>query len=285
MSNKISTTIELNNTIGNLNTLKISTSKNQTNKKLETCVSVCAVDSDNIETFRIFNDFFKVTERTENRSTEKTRSSQHMRTIEKLGNILDEIREHYKAKGYYIGIDDDLVESQVVKRFGISVFLKKREYPSPSNRNGTCAKCHSFVCMGNCDNVTVESLCEKFNLVDEKGSPLPVAMEVLSAYSDMHDELDCERNLDFRSKNSVDGELLVKIMSRIVPSYNAFDGHKTCETIVKMFGKSAQYYIAREGSVCIYVKSSPGMVWLNRYAHDADEFSYHSDGTFRLWYD
>ncbi len=112
------------------------------------------------------------------------------------------------------------------------------------------------------------------------------AKKILQVYADSHDDLNCERDLDFISINPINGDDLIRIMSKIVPHYNYFEGQKSCEQLVKMFGRDAAYFVAREGSVCIYVKPSRKLTWLNRQKLDCDEFSYDCDeNKFRVWWD
>lgn len=114
-----------------------------------------------------------------------------------------------------------------------------------------------------------------------------VALAVFKAYSDCHTASMEGRELNFRASEAVDGETLKATMSVAVPDgYNGFD-ESAVDRVVEFFGPDAEYIIARESSVCLYVKPA-NRVWLKRgqtVDRLADEVSFEPDGTFRLWWD
>lgn len=61
-----------------------------------------------------------------------------------------------------------------------------------------------------------------------------------------------ERDLKWRASKPVNGEDLTRFMCEIVPDYNAFDCKEHTKKLAEMF-PAADFYMAREGSVAIYV--------------------------------
>lgn len=116
-----------------------------------------------------------------------------------------------------------------------------------------------------------------------------IRMEVLTAYADCHEvKVKGERNLSYLASRAVGGKEFVTLMNEALPGgYNDFD-LDAAERVVNAFGEDAKYTIAREGSVCVYVKPKKVLdsiregIQLGRLA---DEFSYQGDGVFRLWWD
>lgn len=95
------------------------------------------------------------------------------------------------------------------------------------------------------------------------------------------------RNLDFRASESVSKAEAKDIFSRYVPGgYNAF-----ASELIDHLPEDSEITIAREGSVCIYVRSqelnaSDHMQKLVASALDCDEFSYDADANeYRIWWD
>jgi hypothetical protein len=121
----------------------------------------------------------------------------------------------------------------------------------------------------------------------ELGLSGAVAEKVIAAYSDVSEDVDASRNLDYFETTPVTGQQLIEIMSKVVPSYNDFDGSKSIKQVVNAFGSDADYHIARESSVCIYVDLKKENHWLKEVLKiKADELSY--DGKrkmFRVWWD
>lgn len=95
------------------------------------------------------------------------------------------------------------------------------------------------------------------------------------------------RNLNAFIRESVSLGDLEAIMSAAIPDgYNGFNANQLRD-YAKYFGDGARYFIAREGSVAIYVKPFD-RVWINGDALSglADEVSFEFDvGMFRLWWD
>jgi hypothetical protein len=113
-----------------------------------------------------------------------------------------------------------------------------------------------------------------------------VVYQTLSAYSDCHSEEEFgPRDLNFKATAAVYGPYLLLIMGRAVPNgYNAFEVERSLGRLVAACGPKAKYYIAREGSVCIYVKVPKG-VCVPLRCTNADEVSLEVDGTLRFWWD
>ena len=117
-------------------------------------------------------------------------------------------------------------------------------------------------------------------------------LDVLEAYSDCLPETvsseGLERNLKFFSKDLVPLIQAIQIMKLATPQgYNDFEAEK-CVGLLEIFGDTAKVFIAREGSVCMYIRPSKN-VWLSR-GHEiekiADEIYYDTElNAFRLWWD
>lgn len=117
---------------------------------------------------------------------------------------------------------------------------------------------------------------------------------VLSAYSDCIDEIvsgfdKIERNLNFFEVEPFEFKRALDVMAAAVPNgYNDFEVDLVFKKIADVFGTDCQIFVARESSVCLYVKPT-GRVWLNRdekLQTLADEVSFDSTiGAFRLWWD
>ena len=120
------------------------------------------------------------------------------------------------------------------------------------------------------------------------------AKQIFEAYSDClpeHvDAFGAERNLRFFSTTALTMPEAIRVMEKCVPhGYNEFETEKAFNEIKEVFGIDTKIHIAREGSVCLYVKPS-ACVWLNRRSKietlSADEVSFDSQlNMFRLWWD
>lgn len=103
-----------------------------------------------------------------------------------------------------------------------------------------------------------------------------ILKEVTEAYGDLNDLK--TRNLDFRASKFVPRDSAFQIIEKAISKgYNEFR-----PSLIKKFGKDTKIQIAREGSVCLYVKGDnlPSRKELN-----ADEYHSLSDGTTRIWWD
>jgi hypothetical protein len=103
-------------------------------------------------------------------------------------------------------------------------------------------------------------------------------------FAQLYNEALAQRNLGFRASQAVTPKVAAAIMSRIVPAYNDFRAD-----LLLLLPDDCEVVIARENSVCIYVK--PGKTKLpsrkklkadeygvlNKTEYDNDEF--HSGGT------
>lgn len=114
--------------------------------------------------------------------------------------------------------------------------------------------------------------------------------EIVQAYSDCNNLFPAEqRNLDFKSEIELTGEELKEVIQLSIPDgYNRFHPVKTIDRILEVFPK-ASFFVAREGSVCVYVKPNR-TVWIGSRGlkegfAKADEISLEKDGTIRLWWD
>jgi hypothetical protein len=115
---------------------------------------------------------------------------------------------------------------------------------------------------------------------------LKIYSEIIQAYSDCN-ETDGERNLDYFASQALSAEDLKEITPKAIPDgYNGFDSIKSIEKLVEVFGDAAEYYMAREGSVCIYIKPLRN-IWLRDLKElRADEILYCPiKQMFRIWWD
>ncbi len=112
--------------------------------------------------------------------------------------------------------------------------------------------------------------------------------EIRRTYSDNQDdgkdfeETENIRRLDWRAETPVSGGKLLGALQAIGASYNDFEPINVTDTILTV-DPDAEIYIAREGSVCLYIKTSlphQMMVSLN-----ADEVDIQPDGLVRIWWD
>lgn len=98
--------------------------------------------------------------------------------------------------------------------------------------------------------------------------------EVKGAYSDC-----CGgegfRNLNFRSSGYISKQEAIEILKKYVNRYNAF-----YPELLESLPKDSEICIAREGSVCIYVKTNEEIT--NKM--EADEFDKIDEG-YRIWWD
>lgn len=108
-----------------------------------------------------------------------------------------------------------------------------------------------------------------------------VAKEIKTAYSDcwMEDERAYKlRNLNYRAPFEVSRDDAVRIMNDAVKGYNAFE-----PSLLKKFPKCATFQLAREGSICVYVRANGGKL-PSAKAVEADE-KHEEDGWVRYWWD
>lgn len=101
---------------------------------------------------------------------------------------------------------------------------------------------------------------------------MSVKQEVAKAYADSRGE--SGRILGFRASEPVNAQTAVEIMKEFCPDYNSFDPEA-----LGLFPDDCQIFLAREGSVCIYVR--PGEKPLpTREELDADEHDVQTKTTF-----
>lgn len=87
------------------------------------------------------------------------------------------------------------------------------------------------------------------------------------------------RCYDFCSDEFVSRKDAYAIMKAACPrGYNEF----RAELILEHFANDALFKLAREGSVCMYVK---GDDLPSKKQLDADEYTLQADGTTRIWWD
>lgn len=108
-----------------------------------------------------------------------------------------------------------------------------------------------------------------------------VRKEVKTAYSDcwMEGEQGYKlRNLNYRAPFEVSRDEAISIMNGAVEGYNAFE-----PGLLKKFPKCATFQLAREGSVCVYVRAN-GAKLPSAKVVKADEKSAEGE-LVRYWWD
>lgn len=111
---------------------------------------------------------------------------------------------------------------------------------------------------------------------------------ILTAYSDCNG-FTGERDLNFVCDKALTADELRTVFPAAVPDgYNEFDPNLSVAAVIGVFGADAKYYVAREGSVCIYIMPTTNL-WLNRgnaFEDLADEVSWcPRRKMFRVWWD
>lgn len=117
-----------------------------------------------------------------------------------------------------------------------------------------------------------------------------IAPKVANAYSDCLPEVvstdGLERDLDFIQHETVKAKDLEKYLM-LIGQYNDFIPQIASKEIVETFGENAEVIIARESSVCLYIKPEHN-VWFGRRCKPitCDEYSFDTTlNMFRLWWD
>ncbi len=90
------------------------------------------------------------------------------------------------------------------------------------------------------------------------------------------------RRLDWRAETPVSGNELLEALKATGAGYNEFDPINATDTILTV-DPEAEVYVAREGSVCLYVKTSQPHQMI--VALNADEGDIQPDGLVRIWWD
>lgn len=106
-----------------------------------------------------------------------------------------------------------------------------------------------------------------------------IEQEVMLAYADCRDHSDYAmeiRNLEFKASDFVSRDEAKRILLKANVYYNAFE-----PDLLNRFPKDCKIKIAREGSVCLYVKGNK----LPKARSFADEIDKWDDGTVRYWWD
>jgi hypothetical protein len=92
------------------------------------------------------------------------------------------------------------------------------------------------------------------------------------------DEAMTHRNLSFRASQAVDPKTAQAIMEKACPGYNAFR-----PKFLGLLPDDCQVTLAREGSVCIYVRPGKSKI-PTRSKLKADEYSVLKEDTFAIGY-
>ncbi len=96
------------------------------------------------------------------------------------------------------------------------------------------------------------------------------------------DETENVRRLDWRAETPVCGDELLEALKATGQGYNDFEPINVTDTILTV-DPEAEVYVAREGSVCLYIKTSQPHQMI--VALNADEGDIQSDGLVRIWWD
>lgn len=121
---------------------------------------------------------------------------------------------------------------------------------------------------------------------------MTLIQSIIQAYSDCND-VGGDRNLNFMPAAPIDAKALIELMPLCIPDgYNQFDPVESIGQLVQVFGDDAEYFVARESSVCIYVMPTVNL-WLggegsrstNFKSINADEILFDPDKKmFRFWW-
>ena len=116
---------------------------------------------------------------------------------------------------------------------------------------------------------------------------------MLTAYNDCHnvreDGIGPERSLDFKASKPLNGTEFALLMTEAIGGSDGGYNEFTTDTIKKLvdyFGLESEYTIARESSVCVYIKPKDKSKNIPFWPLRVDEVSYDvKSKTFRLWWD
>lgn len=90
------------------------------------------------------------------------------------------------------------------------------------------------------------------------------------------------RRLDWKASEYAEGDMIKKALMAIGGGYNEFEPNKVSDIILKI-DYNAKVYVAREGSVCLYIITSKPDKMIK--ALNADEGDLQQDGSIRVWWD
>jgi len=113
---------------------------------------------------------------------------------------------------------------------------------------------------------------------------------ILNAYSDCQDDNENDRNLDYFCNYAFTIDEAQEILKDSIPNgYNEFS-YTNLEAIKVFCGDDSLIYIARENSVCIYIKTIEtfGIGELLRFREKIKADEVHIDfklGLIRVWFD
>jgi hypothetical protein len=117
-----------------------------------------------------------------------------------------------------------------------------------------------------------------------------IKQEVMDAYSDSGNGSKAERNLNFRASEPVGKDEAVEIMSAALAVEKNEEGYNLFKpSALAKLPEGSEVYLAREGSVCAYVRVPDG-VTIDEDAvsrsMEADELDYNpATKEYRLWWD
>jgi len=112
--------------------------------------------------------------------------------------------------------------------------------------------------------------------------------EIKRAYADNQDdgksfdETKHIRNLDWVAEIPVSGDKLREALKATGEGYNDFEPINVTDTILTV-DPEAEVYVARKGSVCLYIKTDLPHHMI--VALNADEGDIQPDGLVRIWWD
>ena len=110
-----------------------------------------------------------------------------------------------------------------------------------------------------------------------------VKRQVIKAYTE------ATRNLNFKASGAVTIEEAVTIMAKALDCDEDIDGYNNFQpACFRKLPEGTEITLAREGSVCAYIKSPMGIIPSQEKLTRAmviDEWHPQSNGTIRLWWD
>jgi hypothetical protein len=113
-----------------------------------------------------------------------------------------------------------------------------------------------------------------------------ITAEVVRAYADCNMEWEEGaklRNLDFKASGPVNRDEAVDIMALALNrdgSYNDFT-----PDVLSLLPEDAEVWLAREGSVAVYVRSNSTKQWLHKMNADEADIVGDDEEYYRMWWD
>ncbi len=93
------------------------------------------------------------------------------------------------------------------------------------------------------------------------------------------------RRLDWEASQPVEGDMIETALKATGEGYNEFEPVAVAKTIIRT-DPEAKVFVAREGSVCLYIKTAWNTEMMAAMQHaGADETDLQPNGSARIWWD